>query len=100
MSLQFDQQKLTEICQKYGVDTLGVFGSVARGDDGPNSDVDLLVKFGKNGVKGLFGMVDMRDDMQQLLGRKVDLLTEGFLSKYFRDQVLKETKPIYHAKAQ
>lgn len=57
---------------------MGVFGSVARGEDCPDSDVDVLVKFGKNGVKGLLGMV-----------------TRDFLSPYFREDVLAEMKPVY-----
>lgn len=100
MNLKVDTQKLAQICQKYGVDYLSVFGSVARGEDQPGSDVDLLVKFGSHGVKGLFGMARMRDELEQLLGRDVDLLTEGFLSKYFRDDVLNEAKPIYHGQTQ
>ena len=74
---------------------MGVFGSVARGEDKPESDVDLLVRFAPDSRGGLFQLVIMESDLELLLGRKVDLLTEGFLSKYFRDEVVAEAKPIY-----
>lgn len=95
MDLKFDQTRLEEICRKNGVEFLGVFGSVARGEANPNSDVDVLVRFGPNGVKGLFGLIQMQYDLEEVLGHKVDLVTEGFLSKYFRDEVVSETKPVY-----
>ena len=74
---------------------LGVFGSAARGEDKPGSDVDLLVRYKEGSRGGLFRLVEMSDDLEKLIGREVDLLTEGFLSKYFRDQVVQETKQIY-----
>jgi predicted nucleotidyltransferase len=74
---------------------LGVFGSMARGDQNEGSDVDLLVKFSPENRSGLFALSAMRDELQGVLGRKVDLLTEGFLSKYFRDEVLSQTKTLY-----
>ena|SRR3989344_5769924 len=95
MDLQFDQTKLKEICRKNGVKFLGVFGSFVHGDAQPGSDVDMLVRFGPKGVKGLFGLIQMQYDLEEILGHKVDLVTEGFLSKYFRDDVISETKPIY-----
>lgn len=86
---------MEKICRDNQVEFLGVFGSVARGEDRPDSDVDLLVKFLPGSKVGLFQMVGMESDLEDLLGRKVDLLTEGFLSQYFRDEVVAETKPIY-----
>ena len=94
-NLKIDRAELEKICRKYGAEYLGVFGSAARGDDRPDSDVDVLVKFGKKGVKGLMGMVAMERQLGQALGKKVDLVTEGFLSPYFRQDVLAEVKPIY-----
>lgn len=95
MKLIYSKEELKQICSKYQVDYLGVFGSVARGDDKQNSDIDLLVKFSPTNKGGLFELSAMRDDLQKLLHRKVDLLTEGFLSKYFKDEVISEAKSIY-----
>jgi len=93
--LKIDRIKLEEICRRHGVEFLGVFGSAARGEDKPGSDVDLLVRYKEGSRGGLFRLVEMSDDLEKLIGREVDLLTEGFLSKYFRDQVVQETKQIY-----
>lgn len=93
--LTFDKEKLGEICRKYDVNFLGVFGSVARGDDRPTSDVDVLVRFDPDSKTSLMGMVRMEAELEQLMGRKIDLVTKDFLSKYFREDVLKETQPVY-----
>lgn len=93
--LDVDEERLKEICHRYGVEFLGVFGSTARGEAREGSDLDLLVKFSPNDKGGLFQLVRMQSDLEVVFGKKVDLLTEGFLSKYFRDEVIAETKPIY-----
>jgi|SRR3989344_5987039 len=95
LDLNINRKSLEKICKDNQVEFLGVFGSVARGENKPESDVDLLVRFVPDSRVGLFGLVRMSSELEQLLGRKVDLLTEGFLSKYFRDEVVAETKPIY-----
>lgn len=95
LNLQVNQRKLGEICRQNGVEFLGVFGSVAKGKETPDSDVDMLVRFGKNGVRGLMGMVAMERQLGEVFGKKVDLVTQDFLSPYFRKQVLVETKPVY-----
>lgn len=95
LSLNIDRESLDKICRDNQVEFLGVFGSVARGEDRPDSDVDLLVRFAPENHGGLFQLVRMESDLERLLGRKVDLLTEGFLSKYFRDEVVAGAEPIY-----
>lgn len=94
--IKIDQIKLAEICREYGVEYLGLFGSVARGEDGPGSDVDLLVRFARESRTSLLGMVAMEGKISQLLnGRKVDLVTEGFLSPFIRDGVMSDVVKIY-----
>lgn len=95
VKLNIDKEKLEEICRRYGVNFLGVFGSVVRGDDQPGSDMDFLVRFAPDSNTSLMGMVRMEAELEQLLGRKIDLVTKDFLSKYFREDVLKETQPVY-----
>ena len=94
-NLRVDQGKLEEICRQNGVEFLGIFGSVAKGEDTPDSDVDVLVRFGENGVKGLMGMVAMERQLGEVFGKKVDLVTRDFLSPYFREDILAGVKPIY-----
>lgn len=62
-----------------------VFGSTARGEDRPDSDVDILVRFDK--VRGLFEFVGTKLDLEDELGKKVDLVEMGALRKEFREGV-------------
>jgi predicted nucleotidyltransferase len=90
-----DASRRRPICRKYGVSSLAVFGSCARNEAGPESDLDLLVSF--TGRIGLLRMVALERELSELVGRKVDLQTEGALSPYHRDQILHERKIIYAA---
>ncbi|MHB8993181.1 MAG: nucleotidyltransferase family protein [Chloroflexota bacterium] len=72
----------------FGVKSLSLFGSVARDDAGPDSDVDILVEFGR--PVGLFGFIDLNDYLEGLLGRRVDLVTPDALKARLRDRILGE----------
>lgn len=97
MSLKFDQQKLTEICQKYGVDFLGVFGSVARGENRPNSDLDLLVRFKPSAKISYFTLFDIEHQLGQSFGatNSVDIVTQESLNPRLRDRVYQDLQVIY-----
>lgn len=95
VNLKINQQELEKICDRYGAEFLGVFGSQARGESRQDSDVDVLVRFGKSGVKGLMGMVAMERQLGEVFGKKVDLVTSNFLSPYFREDVLAEVMTLY-----
>ena len=75
-----------------GVESLSVFGSVARDEAGPNSDVDLLVEFSR--PVGLFGFFDLQERLEAILDTKVDLGTSDGLKPRIRDRVLREAVPI------
>jgi uncharacterized protein len=87
--------ELEPICRKYGVSTLAVFGSFARGEERSDSDLDILVSFAKR--VSLLGLVALERELTGLFGRKVDLLTEAGLSPYLKDRILKERQFIYAA---
>ncbi len=70
------------------VRSLAVFGSVARGEDLPGSDVDLLVEFDR--PVGLLHFVEVKQRIQDLLGTEVDLVTRAALKRQLKDQVLAE----------
>ncbi|MBI4317737.1 MAG: nucleotidyltransferase family protein [Chloroflexi bacterium] len=72
----------------YGVTSLHIFGSVARGEAGPESDVDVLVEFGV--PVGLFELVRFQRFLEKLLGQRVDLATVGALRENMREQILRE----------
>lgn len=71
-----------------GVKALYLFGSVARGDQRPDSDVDLLVEFSV--PTGYFGLFRLQEYLEGIIGQAVDLVTPGALRQEFRDEVLKE----------
>lgn len=91
--VQINHERLAELCEKHGVRVLKLFGSAARGEDRPDSDIDLLVEF--DGSKNLFDLIDLESDLRKLLGREVDLLTEGSLSPYLRDRILSSASVIH-----
>jgi predicted nucleotidyltransferase len=92
--LAIDSQRLTDLCRRYHVRKLAFFGSILRDDFGPQSDVDVLVEFEPGHIPGL-AFLTMEAELSEILGRKVDLNTPGFLSPYFRDQVLAEAEVQY-----
>ena len=69
-----------------------VFGSIARGEAGPDSDIDLLVELEPG--RSLLDLGGLLMDLQDLLGHRVELVTEGSLHWYIRDRVLKEAVPL------
>ena len=95
MKLRFDGEKLEKICRKYGVEFLGVFGSTARGEVRPDSDMDILVRFSPDSHGGYFKLVEVEDLLSQKLGWRVDLVTQGALSPYIKDRVYSDLKVIY-----
>ncbi len=81
------RQNQAEI-NSYGVKSLALFGSVARGDERPNTDVDLLVEFDR--PVGLFGLVVLQLRLEELLGCPVDIGTPDSLKASIRSQILEE----------
>lgn len=88
-----DREQLKEFCERNGVTFMAVFGSLARGDFAPDSDVDILVRFA--GRRSLIDIVRLERELSGVLGRKVDLLTEASISPYLRETILRELKVIY-----
>lgn len=87
------QEKITPILIKYGIRRAAVFGSVARGEDKPESDVDILVKLGDQKM-GIFKYMRFIHEIELILGRKVDVVTEG-TDNFLKPYIEKETKVIY-----
>jgi predicted nucleotidyltransferase len=86
--LQDRRMDILQIAARHGARTVRIFGSVARGEAGPDSDVDVLVNL--NPGRSLLDIVAIKQDLEDLLGRKVDVVTEAAISPYIREQVLKE----------
>ena len=88
---------LRELCRRYHVRRLLVFGSAITTDRRPDSDVDLLVEFELGHIPG-FSFVRLADELEHLFGVPVDLHTPASLSKYFRTQVIEEARELYAEK--
>lgn len=86
---------LKKLCGENSVSFLGVFGSVARGDATADSDIDLLIQFDDAAKKSLFDLVHLEGELAEVLGRKVDLVTERSVSPYIREKIMKDILPIY-----
>lgn len=78
------------VLQKYGVKSTRLFGSFARGEGSPGSDVDLLVEFEPTSHVGLFEFIRLRNELSEILGCKVDLATPNALHKAMKNEILKE----------
>ncbi len=99
MSIDFEAlaPQLAELCGRYGIAELSVFGSVARGDDGPDSDVDFLYVGDPDVEASWSDRWELKETLEQLLGRKVDLVPKDYLHWVIKDRVLAEAKPLYAA---
>jgi predicted nucleotidyltransferase len=94
--IDIPKDKIAEFCRANHIRRLALFGSVLRDDFGPDSDVDVLVEFEPCTHVGL-RFFSLEIELSAILGRKVDLNTPGFLSKYFRDDVLAQAQVQYDA---
>jgi uncharacterized protein len=96
--LAIDRQRLALLCQRHRIRRLSLFGSVLKGRARPDSDVDLLVEFEAQATPTLLDMAAAELELSELMGgRKVDLRTARELSRYFRDEVVREAQVQYAA---
>jgi len=95
--LSVDRDALARVCARFHVKELSLFGSAARGTLRPGSDIDLLVVFEKGVVVTLFTLIDLRAELSELLGRRVDLVPKGGLKATLRAEVLAEARILYAA---
>ena len=96
VKIQVPIEKISDLCHRYHIRKLSLFGSVLREDFRPDSDIDILVEFEPGQTPG-FGFIDIQDELTQLFGQRVDLNTPNSLSRYIRDRVLAEAAVQYVA---
>lgn len=91
-SLTYDHQKGAAVYFKklepYNPSRIGIFGSYVRGDQNEESDLDLLVNLQKRA--NLFELIELEEELSEILGVKVDLVTEKLLNKHIRPHIMKE----------
>jgi len=89
---------LADVCRRWRVSELAVFGSVARGASRPDSDVDLLVSFQSDSPWSSLDLVDLREELAGLFGRRVDLVEESAIrNPYRRASILRDKSVLYAA---
>ena len=90
--LESRQNEILGLAATYDAKNVRVFGSVARGEGGPGSDVDLLVDMEKG--RNLLDLVGFWQDLEELLGCRVDVITDGGISPYLRERIYAEALPL------
>lgn len=90
--LSRQRSEILRLASSHGAKNVRIFGSAARGEESPGSDVDFLVEMEKG--RSLLDLVGLSQDLETLLGRKVDLLTDGGVSPYLKDQIYAEARPL------
>jgi predicted nucleotidyltransferase len=95
LPIPINKEKIDACCKKHHITYLALFGSILTSQFSAASDVDILVKFDKKHIPGLFGVFDIQEELSAIVGREVDLKTPNSLSRYFRDEVLSQAKVLY-----
>lgn len=93
--IEIPKERLATFCRTHGIQKLSLFGSVLSDEFGPESDVDVLVEFRPGTRIGLIRLMRLEFELGEIFGRKVDLNTPGFISRYFRSRVLAEREVQY-----
>lgn len=96
LGVEVDPERLRDVCERYGVASLEVFGSVARNENREDSDIDLLYVLKPTARLG-FRLFDLEDELAALFGRPVDLVARSAINEYIREQVLAEARSLYAA---
>ena len=90
--LESRRNEILDLAGRYGAKNVRIFGSAARGEGGPASDVDLLVDMEKG--RNLLDLVGFWQDLEELLGCRVDVITDGGMSPYLRERIYAEALPL------
>ena len=94
-AIPIDREAIAGFCRRRQIRKLALFGSVLREDFGSSSDVDVLVEFQPGAAVGLIRLAGMERELSEILGRKADIRTPGDLSRYFRDDVVRNAEVQY-----
>ncbi len=101
LRLQVDRDRIAAFCRRWGISELSLFGSAARDELRPDSDVDVLVTFAGGSRRSLSDMIDIEAELEGIFDRKVDVLTRPSVERsrnyIFRQQVLQDVEPLYVA---
>jgi uncharacterized protein len=91
-------EEIADICRRWQIHELSLFGSVLRDDFHPESDVDVLVTFDRDAPWSLWDLIDLRKELSEIFGREVDLVEErSLVNPYRRRSILRDKRVIYAA---
>jgi predicted nucleotidyltransferase len=90
--LRFKRNDILRLAAQHGARHVRVFGSVARGEAGPTSDIDFLVRMDQG--RSLLDLIELSQELESILQRKVDILTDEGLSPYLQQRILDEAVPL------
>src|SRR3990172_7897409 len=99
MKIKIPKAKIAEFCKRWNISELAIFGSALRADFRPDSDVDVLVSFAPEAKVSLFDMVHMQDELKQIFGRDVDLISKRGVENsrnYLRRKAILESAQVIH----
>lgn len=96
VQIDVPKSEIAAFCRRHHIRKLALFGSVLRDDFRSDSDVDVVVNFESGFVPGL-AFFGLEEELTELFGRKVELFTPAFLSRYFRDPVLADAEVLYES---
>lgn len=101
VQVSIDREKIIDFCRRWKVTEFALFGSVLREDFGPKSDIDVLISFSPDARRSLFELVRMEEELKELLGRDVDLVTRSSVEQsenYIRRKhILGNLETVYEA---
>jgi predicted nucleotidyltransferase len=100
LPIDLPDDQLMEFCKRWHIAELALFGSVLRDDFRPDSDIDMLISFASEATPGLLGLVQMKDELEELLGRNIDLVTKKAIENsenWIRRQNILQTAQVVYA---
>ena len=97
LPIEIDKEQLAAFCRKHHLTKLALFGSVLTDQFGPESDVDVLFDYDQDHIPTLFDVAAMEEELSTIIGRKVDMRTAQDLSRFFREEVVRNAVIQYAA---
>jgi predicted nucleotidyltransferase len=94
--LEIPTEKIADICRRYGIQEMAIFGSAARGDMRPDSDVDVMVEFAPGVVHG-WEYFHLEEELAEAFGRRIDMATKKWLKPHIKQEILREARVVYEA---
>ncbi len=97
LPIEVDKEQIANFCKQHHIIKLAFFGSVLTEHFGKESDIDVLIEFDPEHIPGLFALAGMEMELSEILGKKADMRTPNDLSRYFRDEVVRNALVQYAA---